>query len=94
LVSAGGAISIIVGIIILVIGLLILGWSSNLPVLFAGQYLILSGLVIVAGIVLIVLGDRTGRNKVTSIPPIICTNCSSSNPSSSEFCSKCGIKIR
>ena len=93
MVSAGGVALIIVGIIVLISGLLILGWSLNLPTLFAGQYLIFSGLIVVAGIVLVVLGARTGRNKKERpVPPVSCKNCGTSNPVTSEFCGKCGIK--
>lgn len=93
MVSAGGVALIIVGIIVLLFGLLILGWSLNLPTLFAGQYLIFSGLIVVAGIVLIVLGARTGRNKKEKPVPLAnCKNCGSTNPVTSEFCAKCGIK--
>jgi len=96
MVSAGGVVCIIVGIIIFIFGLMILGFSLSLPVLFAGQYLILGGLVIVAGIVLIVLGARTGKKKrqIEYEPPVICKNCGSNNAAASEFCGKCGIKIR
>jgi hypothetical protein len=93
LVSAGGVALIIVGIIVLIFGLVILGWSLNLPTLFAGQYLIFSGLIVVAGIVLIVLGARTGGNKKEKpVPSVNCKNCGTGNPITSEFCSKCGIK--
>jgi hypothetical protein len=93
MVSAGGVALIIVGIIVLIFGLLILGWSLNLPTLFAGQYLIFSGLIVVTGIVLIVLGGRTGRNKKEiPIPSVSCKNCGTSNPITTEFCGKCGIK--
>jgi ribosomal protein L40E len=96
LVSAGGVVCIIVGIIVFIVGLSILGWSLNLPMLFAGQYLIFAGLIIVGGIVLIVIGARRGRKKQVfeTVNPVICKNCGSSNSASSEFCGKCGIKIR
>jgi hypothetical protein len=93
LVSAGGVALIIVGIIVLIFGLVFLGGSLSLPILFAGQYLIFSGLIVVAGIVLIVLGGRTrGRKKETPIPSVNCKNCGTANPITLEFCSKCGIK--
>jgi hypothetical protein len=70
-----------------------LGFGLSLPVLFAGQYLIFGGLVVAAGIVLMVLGARTGRNKGPKPVPLVnCKNCGSSNPLTSEFCGKCGIK--
>ena len=93
LVYAGGVALIIVGIIVLIFGLLILVWSVNLPTLFAGQYLVFFELIVVAGIVLVVLGARTGRSKGPKpIPSVNCKNCGSSNPVTSEFCGKCGIK--
>ena len=93
LVSAGGVALIIVGIIVLIFGLVILGGSLYLPILFAGQYLIFSGLIVVAGIVLVVLGGRTGRNKKERpVPSVNCKNCGTSNRITSEFCGKCGIK--
>jgi ribosomal protein L40E len=55
--------------------------------------LIFSGLIVVAGIVLIVLGARTGENKKEKpVPSVNCKNCGSGNPITSEFCNKCGIK--
>jgi uncharacterized protein YacL len=96
-VSAIGAVSIIFGIIVFIFGLILLAWSFSLPVLFAGQYLIFSGLVLVAGIVLCILGYRTGRNKKLEKEhpnSVTCKNCSATNADNSEFCHKCGIRIQ
>lgn len=58
-----------------------------------GQYLIFGGLIVVAGIVLMVLGARTGgKKKEKSIPLSTCKNRGTRNPVASEFCAKCGIK--
>jgi hypothetical protein len=41
------------------------------------------------------LGARTGRDKGPKpVPLVSCKNCGSSNPVTSEFCGKCGIKAR
>jgi len=42
------------------------------------------------------MGYRTGRNKKEArpVPSIACKNCGSTNPITSEFCGKCGIKIQ
>jgi hypothetical protein len=95
-VSAGGVVCFIVGTILFFVGLILLIGSLNLPALFAGQYLIFSGLVMVAGVVLWVLGYRTGRNKKLEPKPVAtaaCKNCASNNPVTSEFCASCGIRI-
>lgn len=91
--SAGGVALFIVGSILFLIGLIMLIGSTQLPALYAGQYLIFSGLIMVGGIVLCVLGYRTGRNKAPKpVPSVNCKNCGSSNLITSEFCTKCGIK--
>src|SRR6476469_8943679 len=93
LVSAGGVALFIIGFILFLVGLVMLVGSTQLPALYAGQYLIFSGLIIVGGIVLCVLGYRTGRNKKEKpVPRVYCKNCGAGNPITSEFCSKCGIK--
>lgn len=93
MVSAGGVVLFIVGSILFLIGLILLIGSLQLPALYAGQYLIFSGLIMVGGVVLWVLGYRTGRNKGPKpVPSVNCKNCGSTNPVTSEFCNKCGIK--
>lgn len=95
MVSAGGVALIIVGLLVLIFGFMIFGWALSLPTLFAGQYLIFGGLIVAAGIVLIVLGARTGgKKKEKPVPLSTCNNCGTRNPVTSEFCGKCGIKTR
>jgi hypothetical protein len=93
MVSAGGVVLFIFGSILFLVGLIMLIGSTQLPALYAGQYLIFSSLIMVGGIVLCVLGYRTGRNKKERpVPSVNCKNCGTGNPITSEFCGKCGIK--
>jgi hypothetical protein len=48
-----------IGIIIAIFGFMVLGASFMMPILFAGQYMIISFILIIAAVVLIYLGNRS-----------------------------------
>jgi hypothetical protein len=49
----------IFGIIIIIFGLLWLGWTMSLPMLFAGQYLIVGIIIVVIGVVIIYFAHKS-----------------------------------
>lgn len=61
--TATKVIGIVFGIIIILFGLMIFGGSMMMPVLFAGQYIMLALIVIIVGAVVIWLGVRSGRRR-------------------------------
>ena len=54
-----GIIGYIFGIIIILFGLAWLGWAMSLPMLFAGEYIIVGIIIIVIGAVLIYLAQKS-----------------------------------
>lgn len=89
---------IVIGIIIILCGLM-------MPVLFAGQYLMLSLIVLIIGIVVIYLGIRSGRNKnqysgrgdyereITK-DMTICQKYQKPNHLNAMYCSHCGNSLK
>ncbi len=61
--TATKVIGIVFGIIIILFGLMIFGGSMMMPVLFAGQYIMLALIVIIVGTVVIWLGVRSGKRR-------------------------------
>jgi len=60
---ASQIIGYIVGFIVTIIGIVLLGASLSLPMLFAGPYLIIAFMIFIFGIIIIGLGHRSRPTK-------------------------------
>lgn len=56
------------GIIIMLFGFVWLIWTMSLPMIFAGEYVLIGVIIVIFGFAVVYLGHKSGRKKV-NLPP-------------------------